>query len=85
MMKNVTMKKADSLIARCRPQVILNILKEQPSLSIREMAVHAGMSVHSVQHHINKLKESELMSNKKKYFKINIANLNWKSFSALLR
>jgi DNA-binding Lrp family transcriptional regulator len=38
--------------------MILNILKEQPFLSIREIADQSGMSVHSVQHHINKLKET---------------------------
>jgi ATP-dependent DNA helicase RecG len=39
-------------------EIILNILHEQPSRSIREVADQCGMSVHSVQHHINKLKES---------------------------
>jgi predicted HTH transcriptional regulator len=38
-------------------EIILNILKEQPSLSIREIAEQSGMSVHSVQHQINRLKE----------------------------
>ncbi len=36
---------------------ILNILKEQPTLSIREIAEQSGMSVYSVQHQINRLKE----------------------------
>jgi ATP-dependent DNA helicase RecG len=39
-------------------EVILSVLKEQPSLSIRELAVQCEMSIHSVQHHINKLKEA---------------------------
>ena len=50
--------------ARCpkKPQrspkeVILDTLKEQSSISIRELSVRCNMSVHTVQHHINKLKE----------------------------
>jgi len=39
-------------------EMILSVLKEQPSLSIKEVAAQCGMSVHSVQHHINKLKET---------------------------
>jgi ATP-dependent DNA helicase RecG len=39
-------------------EVILAALKKQPSLSIRELAVQCGMSMHSVQHHINKMKET---------------------------
>ncbi|RLB29079.1 MAG: AAA family ATPase [Deltaproteobacteria bacterium] len=39
-------------------EVILSILKEQPSISIRELAVQSEMSIHSAQHHINKLKEA---------------------------
>ena len=38
-------------------EVILAALKKQPSISIRELSVQCDMSVHSVQHHINKLKE----------------------------
>ena len=38
-------------------EVILAALKKQPAISIRELSVKCGMSVHSVQHHINKLKE----------------------------
>jgi hypothetical protein len=38
-------------------EVILVALKEQPSISIRELAAQYRLSVHSVQHHINKLKE----------------------------
>lgn len=38
-------------------EVILAALKKQPSISIRELSIHCDMSVHSVQHHINKLKE----------------------------
>ena len=38
-------------------EVILAALKKQPSISIRELSVRCDMSVHSVQHHINKLKE----------------------------
>ena len=36
---------------------ILAALKKQPSISIRELSVQCDMSIHSVQHHINKLKE----------------------------
>ena len=39
-------------------EIILNILKEQPFLSIRDIAAQSEMSVHSVQHHINKLKDA---------------------------
>ena len=39
-------------------EVILSVLKEQPSISVRDLAVQCGMSIHSVQHHINKLKET---------------------------
>ena len=38
-------------------EVILAALKKQPSISIRELAFQCDMSVHSVQQHINKLKE----------------------------
>ena len=38
-------------------EMILSSLKKQPSISIRELSVQCDMSVHSVQHHINKLKE----------------------------
>jgi ATP-dependent DNA helicase RecG len=38
-------------------EVILVVLKKQPSISIRELAAQCELSVHSVQHHINKLKE----------------------------
>jgi ATP-dependent DNA helicase RecG len=37
--------------------MILATLKKQPSISIRELSVQCDMSVHSVQHYINKLKE----------------------------
>ena len=37
--------------------MILFALKKQPFISIRELSVQCDMSVHSVQHHINKLKE----------------------------
>lgn len=37
--------------------MILAALKKQPSISIRELSVQCDMSVHSAQHHINKLKE----------------------------
>ena len=39
-------------------EIILSALKQQPSISIRELAEQCEMSVHSVQHHINKLKEN---------------------------
>ncbi|EFK07435.1 divergent AAA domain protein [delta proteobacterium NaphS2] len=38
-------------------EVIFAALKKRPYISIRELAEQCGMSVHSVQHHINKLKE----------------------------
>jgi len=38
-------------------EVVLAALKKQPSISIRELSVQCDMSIHSVQHHINKLKE----------------------------
>ncbi len=38
-------------------EVILVAIKKQPAISIRELSVQCDMSVHSVQHHINKLKE----------------------------
>jgi ATP-dependent DNA helicase RecG len=38
--------------------VILVAIKKQPAISIRELSVQCDMSVHSVLHHINKLKES---------------------------
>lgn len=43
---------------RSPKEVIISVLKEQPSLSIRGVAAQCGMSIHSVQHHINKLKEA---------------------------
>jgi ATP-dependent DNA helicase RecG len=42
---------------RNHKEVILSALKKQPSISIRALSVQCDMSVHSVQHHINKLKE----------------------------
>jgi ATP-dependent DNA helicase RecG len=39
-------------------EVILSVLKKQPSLSIRELAVECEMSMYSVQHHVNRLKEA---------------------------
>jgi ATP-dependent DNA helicase RecG len=39
--------------------VILAALKKQPSISIRELAIQCGMGIHSVQHHINKLKAAD--------------------------
>jgi len=39
-------------------EMILAALKKQPSISIRELAVQCRMSVHSVQHHVNKLKDA---------------------------
>jgi len=33
-------------------------VKERPSISVRDLAVQCGMSIHSVQHHINKLKDA---------------------------
>ncbi len=42
-------------------EVILSILKEQPFLSVRELAVLCGMSIHSTQHHINKLKDAGII------------------------
>ena len=43
---------------RSPKEVILAALKKQPSISIRELAVQCRMSVHSVQHHVNKLKDA---------------------------
>ena len=39
-------------------EVILAVLKKQPAISIRELAVQCRMSVYSVQHHVNKLKDA---------------------------
>jgi len=39
-------------------EVILSALKERPSISVRDLAVQCEMSIHSVQHHINKLKDA---------------------------
>jgi ATP-dependent DNA helicase RecG len=39
-------------------EVILAALKEQPSISIRALAVQCQMSIHGVQHHVNKLKDA---------------------------
>ncbi len=39
-------------------EVILSVVKERPSISVRDLAVQCGMSIHSVQHHINKLKDA---------------------------
>jgi ATP-dependent DNA helicase RecG len=39
-------------------ELILAALKEQPAISISELAVQCRMSVPSVQHHVNKLKEA---------------------------
>ena len=41
--------------------IILSALKQQPSISIRELAVQCEMSAHSVQHHINKLKDAGIV------------------------
>jgi ATP-dependent DNA helicase RecG len=42
-------------------ELIISTLIKQPSLSIKELAVECDMSVYSVQHHINKLKEAGLI------------------------
>ena len=42
-------------------EVILKTLKEQSSISIRELSIRCDMSVHTVQHHINKLKEADVI------------------------
>ena len=42
-------------------EVIVAALKKQPSLSIRELSAQFNMSIHSVQHHINKLKEAGII------------------------
>jgi len=39
-------------------EVILAALKKQPPISIRALAAQCRMSVHSVQHHVNKLKDA---------------------------
>jgi ATP-dependent DNA helicase RecG len=43
---------------RSPKEVILAALKEQPSISIRALAVQCQMSIHGVQHHVNKLKDA---------------------------
>jgi ATP-dependent DNA helicase RecG len=55
--KNGTPKKTLKKLQRNPKEAILSALKKQPSISIRELAVQCEMSVHSVQHHINKLKD----------------------------
>jgi len=42
-------------------EIIIATLKKQSSLSIKELAVECDMSLYSVQHHINKLKEAGLI------------------------
>ena len=39
-------------------ETILNAVKEQPMISVKELAELCGLSSHGVQYHINKLKES---------------------------
>ena len=55
--KSKTPKETSEKPQRNPREVILAALKKQPSISIRELSVQCDMSVHSVQHHINKLKE----------------------------
>ncbi|MBN1904717.1 MAG: putative DNA binding domain-containing protein [Deltaproteobacteria bacterium] len=55
--KSPTPKETPKKPKRNPKEIILNILKELPSLSIREIAEQSGMSVYSVQHQINRLKE----------------------------
>ncbi len=55
--KSKTPKETPEKPQRNPKEVILAALRKQPSISIRELSVQCDMSVHSVQHHINKLKE----------------------------
>jgi ATP-dependent DNA helicase RecG len=56
--KSKVPKEAPEKPKRNPKEVILATLKKQPSISIRELAVQCRMSVHSVQHHVNKLKDA---------------------------
>jgi ATP-dependent DNA helicase RecG len=56
--KSVVFKETPKKPQRNPKEVILSVLKERPSISVRDLAVQCGMSIHSVQHHINKLKEA---------------------------
>jgi ATP-dependent DNA helicase RecG len=55
--KSKTPKETPKKPQRNPREMILAALRKQPSISIRELSVQCDMSVHSVQHHINKLKE----------------------------
>lgn len=39
-------------------EIILNAVKEQPMISVKELAELCGLSSHGVQYHINKLKKA---------------------------
>jgi len=56
--KSKVLKETPKKSQRNPKEVILAALKEQPSLSIRELGVQCGMTIHSVQHYVNKLKEA---------------------------
>jgi ATP-dependent DNA helicase RecG len=59
--KSIAPKETPKKPQRRPKEVILTALKKQPSISVRELAVQCGMSIYSVQHHINKLKETGLI------------------------
>ena len=56
--KSVVFKGTPKKPQRNPKEVILSALKERPSISVRDLAVQCEMSIHSVQHHINKLKDA---------------------------
>jgi ATP-dependent DNA helicase RecG len=56
--KSISPKETLKKPQRNPKEIIIAVLNKQPSISIRELAVECDMSVYSVQHHINRLKET---------------------------
>jgi ATP-dependent DNA helicase RecG len=59
--QTITPKEAPKKPQRNPKEIIIAVLIKQPSISIRELALECDMSLYSVQHHINKLKEAGMV------------------------
>ena len=53
-----TIKEITKEEAASPKETILNVIRERPGISVKELAGLCGLSPHGVQYHINKLKES---------------------------
>ena len=59
--KGITPKETPKKPQRNPKENILSVLRKQPTISIRELATECGISVYSIQHHINSLKDAGII------------------------